>query len=377
MGFFDKFFGKRKKSLQREEHLPNKEEESSEIDFLPETAHHWEVPIVDLRPLTQSVMSTSENKKMAENSVSYGSEDGLVFLNNLPAFDKHIDTAISFTTDGKLQNGALYLPGSMDYKWAIFYHKNMILFVRSWLREVTVVAHTEQNGDELVVKKVSGQFTTEESSSFTSMFLEYLIYSHVIHEIVPAPLPKGMDLNEAAYWAFSAYGKMALLGHFEESFNYQSNRKLRSHSLLHIAIAKGERDRIIEMLNQGMDINLLAADGLSTLHWALDPGILEFLLGNGANPDVKSIEGATPLMNAVQSQNAEHFDILLKYGADVNARDLRGFTSMHRAAEMGHEEMVVRLLQARAEKSPEAEGHTPLSLAKLRKNDTIIRLLEA
>lgn len=377
MGIFDKFFGKSKKSTEAKEHLIQEQEKTSNIGFLSETEHQWNVPIVDLRPVTQTVMATSEDKKMAENSVSYGREDGLVFLDNLPEFATNHEADISFNTDGKLQDGALYLPESMDYKWAIFYHQNMILFVRSWLREVTVVAYTEQIGEQLKVNKISGQFTPDETPQFTRMFLEFLMYSHVIHEIVPAPLPKGTNLTEAAYWAFSSYGKMALVGHFEETFHYESKRLLRSHSLLHIAIAQGDRNKIIAILDHGVDINKLAADGLSTVHWALDSEILIFLLEKGADPNVRSAEGATPIMNAVQSQHYEHFDILIKFGADVNAKDDRGFTAMHRAAEMGHQEMLEKLLNANAERNPVAEGHTPLSLAKMRKNEAIIHLLEA
>ncbi|UTH76595.1 ankyrin repeat domain-containing protein [Chromobacterium sp. IIBBL 290-4] len=54
--------------------------------------------------------------------------------------------------------------------------------------------------------------------------------------------------------------------------------------------------------------------------------IIKDLLAHGANPNVKSEDGNTPLMIAggvVQTQqpNLEHFNELLKYGANVNARN--------------------------------------------------------
>jgi ankyrin repeat protein len=66
---------------------------------------------------------------------------------------------------------------------------------------------------------------------------------------------------------------------------------------------------------------------------------------------------------------------LLQSGADVNYCDNRGFTALHRAAEMGHTDIVKILLANSANRSIEAEGHTPLSLAQAQNNSEIIELL--
>jgi ankyrin repeat protein len=67
---------------------------------------------------------------------------------------------------------------------------------------------------------------------------------------------------------------------------------------------------------------------------------------------------------------------LLEHGADVNARDLRGFTSLHRAAEMGDLDTVRLLLERGASSNPEAGGHTPRSFAEGRGHDEIVALLD-
>ena len=177
---------------------------------------------------------------------------------------------------------------------------------------------------------------------------------------------------------FFKFGNMAQFGHFEKSITYSTESKIRSHSLLHIAIARGELDKIKEELEKGANINSLAGDGLSTLQWCLGnkTDILEFLLKNGADPNIESIEGSTPIMNAVQSNQMEHLKILINNKADVNKQDNRGFTALHRAAEMGHIEIVKELLHNGAKKEIETEGHTALSLAKARKNKEIIEMLE-
>jgi len=268
----------------------------------------------------------------------------------------------------------------MDNKWAIYFHDNKFIFIRSWLREVFVIASTIEKDGNLIITNIEGKFTENESNEFTKSGLEFLIHSHALNEVVPAPLPKNLikDTDKAGLWSFSLYGNMAHYGHFEDSIKYEKTSNLRSHSLLHIAIAKGDLAKIDENLEKGVDIDLIAGDGLTTLQWALvcEPKILEYLLEKGANPDQVSLEGATALMNAVQGSNLEHIELLIKYKADVNKQDSRGFTALHRAAEMGKLEMLKVLLKNGADKNLQAEGHTAISLAKLMNHSEIIAILE-
>ncbi len=204
--------------------------------------------------------------------------------------------------------------------------------------------------------------------------------SHGIGEVTPAPLPDifETDLDKAALWAFSSYGNMAHTAVFGSSFIASSKMPLRSHSLMHIAVARGDVDGIEREVKWGADINALAADGLATLHWSIayhNTDMIERLLSMGADPNVMSNQGATPIMNAVQSNKPEHLKVLLRSGALVNFKDYRGFTALHRAAEMGHVNMVELLLNAGADRSIIAENHTPLSLAKGKGHQQVVELL--
>jgi ankyrin repeat protein len=81
------------------------------------------------------------------------------------------------------------------------------------------------------------------------------------------------------------------------------------------------------------------------------------------------------MMNAVQSNKIDHLQLLINAGAEINARDNRGFTALHRAAEMGLGQVVELLLSHNANVSVEAEGHTALSLAEGRGETQIANLL--
>jgi hypothetical protein len=371
MTFFKKFFGKTDKP----------EADTPILNWIDASDNPWGIKLLDLRPITQGMLSTSQDPQMAANAVSYNSDDGTSFINQEPESGNEITAEISFPTDPMLAPGVLFIPEVMENKWAIFFHQDTIIFVRSWLRKVIVTAETSQQNGRLYINKIKGLFSNDDEPELTRSIVKFLLISHVIGEIFPAPLPGNLssDLKSAGLWAMSTYGNMAHVGTFTANFEGSTQSPIRSHSLLHIAVARNDLNEINLQIEGGIPINILAADGLAPLHWSLaseDLQAMQHLIKLGADPNVRSIEGATPMMNAVQSNKVHCLNLLIASGADVNARDNRGFTSLHRAAEMGHAEIVEILLNNNAEPNIEAEGHTPLSLAKGRGEKRIVSLLE-
>ncbi|KAL5276266.1 ACBD6 family protein [Megaselia abdita] len=85
----------------------------------------------------------------------------------------------------------------------------------------------------------------------------------------------------------------------------------------------------LESSLQKNEINELGEEGLGLIHWAADrnaTNILEFLLKNKANVDLKDEDGQTALHYASSCGNLECISILLKHGADRNLIDLAGMT---------------------------------------------------
>ena len=69
---------------------------------------------------------------------------------------------------------------------------------------------------------------------------------------------------------------------------------------------------------------------------------------------------------------------LIKAGADVNISSSIGTTPLHMAASNGHEACVALLIQAGADVNPKStsKGWTPLSAAINDKHEKIIKLLK-
>ncbi len=67
------------------------------------------------------------------------------------------------------------------------------------------------------------------------------------------------------------------------------------------------------------------------------------LLENGANPNITDKEGITPLMYAVQFQNADTVELLLSYKADKSLKNNQNKTAFELAVESQNQEIINKL----------------------------------
>lgn len=135
---------------------------------------------------------------------------------------------------------------------------------------------------------------------------------------------------------------------------------------LHAAIRVGDRRTIHWLLEAGAPMDARDRDGARPLTIAADARRWELvaeLVEGGADPNVESQE--TPLIVAAtrQRQNAVVEAIVAAEG-DVDARDHRGRTALHVAAELGRDQLAQRLAAAGATLDAEnTEGQRPLAVA--------------
>ena len=184
-----------------------------EIPWIEAAETPWGVPVLDVRAVTQHMISTSADPQCAANAISFGGDDGSAFAADEPASPRLIGALLRFRVNAPLADGALFRPREMEHKWAIFHHQQRILFVRSWTRKLHAIAELSSGEGYVEVRKISGVFVDEEEHPlFTTMMVDFLLRSHVLGMVYPAPLPEGLEQTplEAAMWCFQMFGNLAL-----------------------------------------------------------------------------------------------------------------------------------------------------------------------
>jgi hypothetical protein len=184
------------------------------VHWLDQSEHPYPVPVLDVRPVTFEMISTSADPQMAMNAMSYGNDTGLAFAEESPPSDRLVPLALRYRVDAELRDGALFRPAAMEHKWALFLHSGRVLFVRSWQRRLLVTATIRVDNGHAEVVEAHGSFVDDdEDPRFTEACIDFIVRTHAVAVDHPAPLPfdPGTDLEAAGVWCFGAFGNLAAL----------------------------------------------------------------------------------------------------------------------------------------------------------------------
>jgi ankyrin repeat protein len=135
------------------------------------------------------------------------------------------------------------------------------------------------------------------------------------------------------------------------------------------AAMRGDRAAVRAALARKADVNAPQVDGTTALHWAVeqdDAEMTDVLIRAGARVTARTREGVTPLQLAAINGSAAMIDRLLKAGADVNgALTPAGDTALMMAARSGRTDAIRVLAEAGANVNAKETwgGTTPLHWA--------------
>ena len=136
--------------------------------------------------------------------------------------------------------------------------------------------------------------------------------------------------------------------------------------------------RVQKLLDDGADIN--GADtGRPLLPRAARLGHIEavkLLIVGGADVDLCTVPGATPLFGAAEEGHESIVMHLLDQGANLHAKTDMGYTPLNRAAAFGSHQIVKMLLDKNADVNAVTEdGFSPLHSASQRGHNEVVKLL--
>lgn len=169
---------------------------------------------------------------------------------------------------------------------------------------------------------------------------------------------------------------------------------INSHdTVLHQAVSGGNEEiiklilnKIKEKFNQDLQqiyqfINAKDYEGDTPLMWAVEGrkiNVVKILLEYGVDIDVQNNGGMTAVHWAVEVGYLDIIKCLVEKRANVEAKDNNGGTVLHWAAKFGKLDVVKWLVEhVKADvNATDKDNKTPLDLAKAKKHEEIIKLLE-
>ena len=156
---------------------------------------------------------------------------------------------------------------------------------------------------------------------------------------------------------------------------------------LMIASNRGQLNLVTFLIEHKADVNRQNNLGQTALHFALntEPNpvessseILSCLIENGADVNAEC-KNCTPLMRACDLGQVRRVAYLIEHGANVNLQVKSGNTALHSVAHSAHEEysceIARRLLTAGASCLPNNQGMTPLIMASMFNNSSLVEYL--
>jgi Tol biopolymer transport system component/peroxiredoxin len=153
------------------------------------------------------------------------------------------------------------------------------------------------------------------------------------------------------------------------------------------AAAKGDIEQVRLLISQGADVNAKRTSDGTPLRMAQRAGhkeVVELLIEHGATePPIKPITAREranlpeALSRAVRLGDYYKVRQLVSSGADVNAKDKRGYAPLYQAARYGHKDVVELLIAKGADiNAVHKDGMPALKLAEDKKHADIVELLE-
>jgi len=296
----------------------------------------------------------------------------------------------------------------VDAKWVDVYNKNeeeTSTVKTSWRTKRTPLWYAVKAGKIEVVKLLVEAGADVNAGGWPPLceavdYENTAIAEYLIDHGANVNAPQGWGpLQEAATFSIEMVKLLVARG---------ADINTRRYPALHTALSRAKHREMAEFLIQnGADVNAKNASGNTPLYYAIlyidDSDFINLLIANGADVNTKNRGGETPLHIeaqasrmvfvtqagrmelATQAGRTETAKLLLEAGANINCRDDRGQTPLHRMLDNRvrgssiyppSKDMAELLLAKGADVNlKDKDGRTPLQLAAESAGGDVVELL--
>ena len=234
------------------------------------------------------------------------------------------------------------------------------------------VDHAQFGNVSSIIQEGMERLFDRDGPHFTAWIMAYNLdlpeESPQSHFAIPSPL---------YYAALCGFYDLAehLLGTHPQDVNARGGRLVTP---LHAAIDKGHVKVAQLLLQHDADVDAGDEDGQTPLHLAAKRGDLDtlrsLLIVRRANPDAQNKDKETPLFLASKMGKLDAARLLCKLGTDMNHKNSLGRTPLHGAAEYGHYDIALMLLDCDYQvdvNTPEKDRWTPSRCAEVDARDNM------
>lgn len=334
------------------------EEPYASLSWLEADQSPFGVRTLDLTPtaegLTPKVPDPDTRRRIASWPGRTGSAyDQAALPDDAPSFPARL----RFPVDGPLPDGPLFLPRAAEEKWALLHRGGRLLLVRSWTGALAATAPLSTSGTTAEIGPITGDPTGSGDPDHPARVVSFLLRSHALGEIRPAPLPRTLpaDKKSIALWCYQQFGRRAPAACTTPPADGPADRPLRADSALILAIIARNQGATQRAIEAGADLTARGTwHGFTPLHCAAavgDAHAVHLLLAQRATLEATDDNGLTPLAAAVQAaepgedgQWDRTVDALLKAGADTSVL-LDGTPLPSAARERGMDSIAARIEQ--------------------------------
>ncbi|XP_063965688.1 ankyrin-2-like isoform X1 [Lytechinus pictus] len=158
------------------------------------------------------------------------------------------------------------------------------------------------------------------------------------------------------------------------------NVKLGGKNALHKASLHGHRDVVKALLEAGADIEITTDDGHTPLHLAVEgdePAVTKYLLEEGADMNKVNVRNMSPLHRAASRNHVDCARILINHGCNVNMQDYQKDTPLHDAITKNSVDVAELLLKVPSIDTSIENGNkfTPLQFAVIKGRLEIVKMV--